>query len=138
MSRPRGGSRGHVAGERGARGDRERGSASRGHVAGERGSVTVELALALPVLVLVLAVALAGARWALGAAQAQAAAAHGARAAVVEPDARARQVAATLAGADPSVVSITRDGDWVTVCVPVAPVSPVPGGVRCATAYDAP
>lgn len=105
---------------------------------GERGSVTVEFALALPALVVVLAFALAGARWALAAAHAQSAAAHGARAAIVEPDSRAVEVAARVAGISPAAVNLSRASEWVTVCVPVAAVPPMPGGARCATAYDIP
>jgi hypothetical protein len=99
--------------------------------------VTVEFALALPALVIVLAVALGGVRWALAAASAQTAAAHGARVAIVDSDARARDVAARLAGASESI-TVSRDGDWVTVCVPIPPAPPMPGGTRCASAYDAP
>jgi hypothetical protein len=100
--------------------------------------VSVEFALALPVLVVVLAMGLAGVRWALAAANSQTAAAQGARVAIVESDARAREVAGHVASAGQVGVTVEREGDWVTVCVPVPPVPPIPGGNRCATAYDEP
>lgn len=85
-------------------------------VRGDHGSVTVELALALPAVVAVLALVLGAVRAAGEGAAVDAAALAAARAAVVEDDARAAEVARRVGGAGMSV-AVARDGGWVTVTV---------------------
>lgn len=101
----------------------------------EQGSASVEFALVLPVLVLVLAWCLGAAAWALQAAQAQRAAAEGARVAITGSDAAALAATARLGG---QRAHVSRDGQVVTVCVPVPARMALPAGQRCASAWDRP
>lgn len=97
--------------------------------------MTVEFALGLPSVVLVLALALSAIGWTLDVQAAQRGASEAARAAVVEPDARAVAVGQRVSGN--GRVTVSRTSDYVTVCVG-GRRAPWPAYQRCATARSAP
>jgi hypothetical protein len=97
--------------------------------------VTVEFALGLPSVVLVLALALSAIAWMLDVQVAQRGASEAARAAIVEPDARAVAVGERVAGL--GRVTIVRTAGYVTACVS-GRRDPWPAYERCATAWAAP
>jgi hypothetical protein len=82
----------------------------------DRGSATVEFAVALPAVALVLGLILGCATWSVGAIRAQHAANEAARVAIVGTAADARAAGERVAGSG-SVVTVTRDGAWISVTV---------------------
>ena len=87
-----------------------------GRDARDDGSATVEFAVALPAVALVLGLVLGSATWGVGAIRTQHAANEAARAAIVGTSADARAAGERVAGAG-SVVTVTRDGAWITIGV---------------------
>jgi len=97
--------------------------------------VTVEFALGLPSVVLVLALALSAIAWTFDVQAAQRGASEAARAAIVEPDARAAAVGKRVSGT--GSVTISHTAHFVTACVE-GRRAPWPAYERCATARSAP
>jgi len=97
--------------------------------------VTVEFALGLPSVVLVLALALSAIAWTLDVQAAQRGASEAARAAIVEPDARAAAVGERVSGT--GTVTISHTADFVTACV-AGRRAPWPAYERCAVARSVP